>query len=129
MNFVVLYVMHQSYIKIVEKKCRASQLNVEPIINKEDDDRNLKDGAQFLKTCAHQLDLVEQPQKHHRKLVQLNRWMLQDFTTRSLNPTSQLKLGMGRLDVLVTVRVYKPFGGVSVVQLAGTGPRSLRKRL
>ena len=41
MNFVVLYVMHQSYIKIVEKKCRASQLNVEPIINKEDDDRNL----------------------------------------------------------------------------------------
>ena len=97
------------HCKEVEKTCRVSQLNLEPIINKEDDDRNLRDGAQLLVSAAEQLELVEQPQKHHRKMVQLSRWMLQDFTTGSLNQTSQLKLDTGRLDVLVTVRVYKPF--------------------
>ena len=97
------------HCKEVEKKSKASQSNVEPIINKEDDDRNLKEGAQLLKTCTHQLDLAEQPLKHHCKLVPLNRWVLQDFTTRSLTQTSQLKLGTGRLDVLVMALVYKPF--------------------
>lgn len=95
--------------KEVERKCRSSQLNSEAPISKEDDDQNVKAGAEYLKSCKHQLQLVQQPQKYHRKLMQLSRWVQSDFFPPAASQALQPRFDANGPDTLVTVRVYKPF--------------------
>ena len=103
--------------KEVEKKCRASQLNASgsgaASLKKEaqDDDCNLEEGAKYLESCRRQRQLVNTPQKHHRKLVHLNRWVPQELKTLSSGPSQAATAARApATDVVVTVRVYKPFG-------------------
>ena len=92
----------------MERNCRGTLLNSDANFSKEDDDQNLKNGEVYLETCQQQLQLVNQSQKYHRKLVHLHRWVGQAFTTETDRQTPSARYETERLDIVLSVRVFKP---------------------